>query len=223
MFSGRMTPFVIASRTSATDLPEKSSRSAALAAAAPACWPRPAAVPARLRPLVAAVRLRDVPDLAADERELEERDDPDLAPDDRLLVERDEDDDDERDPPEERDPDERELDDREPEDDERDPPEREPPDFDEPDEREPDEREPDDDERELEPPDLRRLDPPLPPDDSAIAVPPQTKFARDYLMLAATAEPQARGRRSPNPRRTISADSPRLPRCGSSPSCTATS
>jgi hypothetical protein len=31
-----MTPFVIASRTSATDLPEKSSRSAVLPAAAPA-------------------------------------------------------------------------------------------------------------------------------------------------------------------------------------------
>jgi hypothetical protein len=32
-----MTPRVMASRTSATDLPEKSSRSAAAAAAAPAC------------------------------------------------------------------------------------------------------------------------------------------------------------------------------------------
>jgi hypothetical protein len=52
MFSGRMTPFVIASRTSATDLPEKSSRSAPFAAAAPAFCPVPAAFPARRRPLV---------------------------------------------------------------------------------------------------------------------------------------------------------------------------
>jgi hypothetical protein len=135
---------------------------------------------------VAVVRLREVPDLAPDERVLEERD---LAPDERELLE-------EREEEPDFDPDERfvdELDDeaRELRDDdpllradepperddepdrdeeERDPPEREPPERDEPDERELEEREPEDDERELdEPPDLRRLDdPPLPPDDSAM-------------------------------------------------------
>ena len=156
MFSGRMTPFVIASRTSATDLPEKSSRSAAFPAAAPAFCPRAAAVPARLRPLVAAVRLREDPERVLEERELDERADEDFELDER---------DEARDPlafdPPERD------------DAERDPPDFAPPERDEPDDRELDEREPEDDERELEPPDRRLLDdPPLPPDFSAMTAPP---------------------------------------------------
>lgn len=235
MFSGRITPFVIASRTSATDLPEKSSRSAAPAAAAPACWPRPAALPARWRPFVAVVRLREVPDLAPDERALDERD---LAPDERELDEERDLAPDDRELDEERDlaPDEREVPDFEPDerddeprddepdfdDDERDPPEREPPEP----ERELDEREPEDedDERELDdPPDLRLPDePPLPPDDSAMAVLPDTSSA-GLSHARAERRRQARGRSRPNPRSTISADSPRLPRCGRSASCTATS
>src|SRR4051794_10312955 len=169
--SGLMTPFVIASRTSATDLPEKSSRSAAAPAAAPARWPVPAALPARRRAGVERVLVlrerevverRLVPPLP--EREVEDREDPDARDDD----------------PEERAEDERELD--EPED-------REPPD-----EREPDERDdPDEEPRELEP--LERLpfeDPPLlPPDDSAIFSSScrrePRKCAPDYFMPAVQA------------------------------------
>ena len=79
MFSGRITPRVIASRSSAADLPEKSSREAALPAAAPlwrarfsaVCW-RP-----RARPPAEAARrcealLRVVPE--RDELELERED-----------------------------------------------------------------------------------------------------------------------------------------------------
>jgi hypothetical protein len=79
-----MTPFVIASRTSATLLPEKSSRCAAAPAAAPAFCPRPAALPARCRPLVAVVRLRAV--LLELELELERLRDP--VDRERVLVER---------------------------------------------------------------------------------------------------------------------------------------
>jgi hypothetical protein len=157
-----MTPFVIASRTSATDLPEKSSRSAAaaagLVAAEAAFCPVPAALPARLRagvdfvcallrPPDAELERRDV--LLPDLRVLEERDDADRdvpEPDLRVLEE--------RDAPE---PDLRALD-LEP--DERDPP-------DEPEEREELDRDDDD----FDPPDRPppREDPPLlPPDDSAI-------------------------------------------------------
>jgi hypothetical protein len=137
-----MTPRVIASRTSATDFPEKSSRSAAaaagLVAAEPAFWAVPAALPARRRPLVDRVWAALRPDERVDdrravlpERELEER-----ADDEREL--------DERDEPE------------------RDEPEREEPERDEP-EREDEDREPD------EPPDRPRVDdPPLLPDDSAM-------------------------------------------------------
>jgi hypothetical protein len=238
-----MTPFVIASRTSATDLPEKSSRSAAFPAAAPAWLPRAAAVPARLRALVAVVRLREVParELEArfvpPARELDarlvppERAEPEREEDDRELDERDDEVEEreldarlvppEREPPERDEPDE--LDDeRDPP--ERDPPERDPPERDEPDERELDDREPEDDERELdEPPDLRLLDdPPLPPDDSAMTVLPETKFG-GTISCRARRRAHARGRSSPKPRSTISADSPRLPRCGRRPSCTATS
>lgn len=220
-----MTLRVIASRTSATDLPEKSSRSAAAAAgfvaAEPTCWPVPAALPARRRFFVervcALLRPRELDERALDERELGERE---LEDPEREPVERDE---------PERDPDDRDDD----------------PELDferEPDER--DERDPDDDERELEePPERpRREDPPLLPlDDSAMALLLlTTKFARHYFMLATAAthgrsescdgspsqradEHYARGRRRPKPRRTISADSPRLPLCGSKPSCTAMS
>src|SRR3954451_22180693 len=130
--SGRMTPRVIASRTSATDLPEKSSRSAAPPAAEPAFWAVPAALPARWRPLVervcAALRPLDARD--PDARELDERE---LDPDERELepVERD-------DEPE------RALEERELEPDDRDEPERALDERDdEPDELERDEPEPD--------------------------------------------------------------------------------
>src|SRR3954452_16891582 len=104
MLSGRMTPFVIASRTSATDLPEKSSRSAALPAADPAFCPVPAALPARRRPAVERVwALLRPPDREVEEREPEDRDEPDREDDNREL--------DEREPPE-RPADEREDDER---------------------------------------------------------------------------------------------------------------
>jgi hypothetical protein len=139
--------------------------------------------------LVAAVRLRVVPD----ERVLDERVlPPERDDDERELDERD---DEERDVPPERDePEERELEERD-DPDERDPPERDEP---EPDEREPEEREPEDEERELDdPPDFLRLDdPPLPPDDSAMALLPKTKFAQDYLMLAARATSGARSQQT---------------------------
>src|SRR3954468_18571710 len=82
-FSGRITPFVIASRTSATDLPEKSSRSAALPAAAPARWPVPAALPARGRAGV-FLRVEELPEREEVERLLV------LPPEREVLPERDE-------------------------------------------------------------------------------------------------------------------------------------
>src|SRR4051794_2412673 len=78
--SGRMTPFVMASRTSATDLPEKSNRSdaaaAGLVAAEAAFRPVPAALPARRRAGVDLVcpALRERDDDPEPERELVERD-----------------------------------------------------------------------------------------------------------------------------------------------------
>jgi hypothetical protein len=158
MLSGRMTPFVMASRTSATDLPEKSRRSAALPAADPAFCPVPAALPARRRPAVDLVwALLRPPDRDDDERELEERDDDDRDVPERELPERELPD---------RDEDERDEDDEDREPDEREPPERLP------DEREDDEREPEDELREREDELLDPLfleDPPLlPPDDSAM-------------------------------------------------------
>jgi hypothetical protein len=166
-----MTPRVIASRTSATDLPEKSSRSAAAAAAAPACCPVPAALPARRRAgvervLRAELARRVVPpepelrrEVDPDARELDdfdfavedERDEPELRepdPDEREPVERDDDD--------------RVDDDREPA-----PDEREPDGFD---AFEDDERDPDDVLFALDPLERRPREdpPPLPPDDSAM-------------------------------------------------------
>jgi hypothetical protein len=163
-----MTPFVMASRTSATDLPEKSSRSAPFAAADPAFCPVPAALPARRRPAVERVcALLRPPDREVEERELDERDEPAREPPDRELPERDED---------ARDDEERELDEREP-----------------PDEREDDERGEDDlrePEDELLDP-LLREDPPLLPPDSAMLFPPlprkRRSARRHYFMPAVQA------------------------------------
>jgi len=189
---------VIASRTSATDLPEKSNRSAAALAGAVAAEaalrPVPAALPARRRPLVERVCAvlrppeRDVverrvvpPEL--DERELDERDVLERELDDLL-------------PDPDREPDE--------------PDERDEPDRDEP-ERDDDERDPDDDERDPEPPDRPPRDdpPPLPLVDSAMAflLNPCTrhrKFALDYFMptVAATARWSESCRRNPSGRST---------------------
>jgi hypothetical protein len=161
-FSGRITPFVIASRTSATDFPENSSRSAALPAAAPARWPVPAALPARRRAgvfFVWAVERRLVPpEREAVERRLvlPLRDELEALPDREDLA---------------RELDERELDDRD------EPPEREPP------ERDDEEREPDEELRELDPLERLPLDPPLlPPDDSAIVV--SSSCLRNYAVRA---------------------------------------
>jgi hypothetical protein len=204
----------MASRTSATDLPEKSSRSAALPAADPAFCPVPAALPARRRagvflvcpPLRAEVdRERDDPP----ERELDEPADFERDELEREDVDRDPVDFERDDPPDfERDELEREDDDRDPDDDERDPPDRPP-----------------------------REDPPLlPPDDSAITASscPCTHDEKDRAGLFHARREgvasvrgqragQARGRSRPNPRSAISAVSPRLPRFGSSASWTATS
>jgi hypothetical protein len=154
----------MASRTSATDLPEKSSRSAVLPAADPAFCPVPAALPARRRPAVERVcALLRPPDREVEERELDERDEddrdePERALPDRALPERDED---------ARDDEERELD----------PPER-PPDEREDDERDEDDlREPEDEP--LDP--LRREDPPLLPPDSAMLFPPLPRKRRSAV------------------------------------------
>jgi hypothetical protein len=191
--SGRITPFVIASRTSATDLPENSSRSAAAPAAEPARCPVPAALPARRRAGVDLVWLRDRDDevvrrLVPPAREPEDRDDEPEERDD--PEERDEPDDPDERELDERDDEERELDDREEDEpEEREPPDdREPPERDEPPDRDDDEREPDDELREPEP--LERLpleDPPLLPDSAMLfLLLPQgtTQCAADYFMPA---------------------------------------
>jgi hypothetical protein len=187
--SGRITPRVIASRTSATDLPEKSSRSAVCPAAEPAFCAVPAALPARRRPAVervwAALRppllrveeeLRDVPP----ERELLDREPPERELEDREVLEPELEDRDEEErlelPPErEEEPPERDelperepLDrddppDREPELDEREPPEPDDPDRDEP-EPDRDEPEPDRDDEERDPDDDEREPDERPPD-----------------------------------------------------------
>src|SRR3954470_13220700 len=83
--SGRMTPRVIASRSSAADLPEKSSREAVLPAAAPVCRARFWAVcwRPRARPPADAARrcdalLRVDPERVEPERDELEREDVDL-------------------------------------------------------------------------------------------------------------------------------------------------
>jgi len=187
-----MTPRVIASRTSATDLPEKSSRSAVCPAAEPAFCAVPAALPARrragvervwaaLRPLLLRVEelLRELPPERDDDERLVEPPDRDVderEDDERLEEPPERDELPEREPVDRDDPPEPELDEREPEpelDERDDPPDRderdEPePDRDEPErdepERDDDEREPDDDEREPDerPPDRPPLDDPPP-------------------------------------------------------------